>query len=609
MFGHHHQSSATTASTSKLNDSNAVAAEETNNINQEALEAARRVGAHAYKLEGLKPGEKLCYIEIGCSGDGGAKQQEVADLIAKKEKAFKDTGKKIHFKLLLGDIIYKHGARSPQDIRIAERITQKYTGPVFGVPGNHDAGICITSSRMDKNPREVILNLVAATYVPDAQFPTVADKCNVFEAPKIKDVPTDDDFINIDLGKKYEVQRKTININQLPQFNMPNTFYSLHTDLEEIFVVDSNTLAEDFINWIEWNNNNKVVSLNPNNQIPFLIEEYKNAIENNRETSFKMHQLPKTTGERSHHFDTGNYLYPVQIQHLKEILKTDCDSHNQLIGLIFQHLNISVKNASGAHDHYLELRQEKDYFQIVSGGGGSKEKQQLCNNQSHPDIKLSISKHGFVINHGNEVQLYTTDGWEIAYDRNKKDFIYDDTIPISTKILRNCILQACENYIDELKQTELKKKEYEKNAETLEKNCTENTTAYSSLYSNVTLFLGSTVQAGMKVGKKALKTFTPYNFDLNKEQEIASVYELRAYFNQHTLDPKKIEIDLTKWKTRFSNQSFYAKLRKFLKNNLNSQEFKDILNIFTSKSLNESNESNQNPSSSSTVSTLNYSPT
>ena len=270
-------------------------------IENEALKAAREVGPHAYKLEGLAPNEDLCYIEIGCGGDGSEAQQKVADLINAKIKELSDAGKKVHFLILLGDNIYPHGASSPFDKVFAERIENMYHTKVICVPGNHDGDIQNPLVRRSYNPREVILNETAHHYIPKGdKFPTPAAKRKFWEEEKQTEIPEEDEeikaFVKVNNDKNYRVPRKTLNFEDSQDYIMPNTVYSLHTEREELFIVDSNMLAEDFINWTDWKDNQ--ASLHPKNQVPFLIAEYEDAIINGRKALFKMHQLPITTGER-----------------------------------------------------------------------------------------------------------------------------------------------------------------------------------------------------------------------------------------------------------------------------------------------------------------------
>ena len=91
--------------------------------------------------------------------------------------------------------------------------------------------------------------------------------------------------------------------------------------------------------------------------------------------------------------------------------------------MIFEKIGIELTDASGAHDHYMELYDDGKYLQLVSGGGGSEHKQQLVSHQYHPHIKFSMSQHGYTLNCGNQVQFFTTRRFlELTYDKAKHDF-------------------------------------------------------------------------------------------------------------------------------------------------------------------------------------------
>jgi Calcineurin-like phosphoesterase len=522
-----------------------------------ALKAAREVGPHAYKLSGLSPGEDLCYIEIGCGGDNSPSQDEVARLIDAKVKKFNKADRKIHFMILLGDNIYPAGASSPYDEKFKQYIEDKYHLKKFAIAGNHDCGIHIFSNRYDKDPRDVLLNARAHTFTPEGEkFPTTESKQQFFQEkkPVVTEKKEEDlGFVIIENDENYHVPRTTLDINALPDnCNMPCHCFSLYTDKEEIFFVDSNTLAEDFINWIDKNQ-----TLRKDNQIPFLIEEYKDAIKNKRTICFKMHQLPKTTGERYFISDTHNYYYPEKIKRLQEILETTSDFHNDFINFIFKYIGINITHASGAHDHFMEIRDEGNYLQIVSGGGGSKERQQIQTNLFHPAIKFNVDHHGFTMHCGPLVYMFTTKGLEVIYDKNKHDFIYPKC-PIY--LLRMCILQACDNYIAFLKEKEEKELKPKNNH-------TQNGHSWMTSFG---LFCEKTWTFGSKGINKLSKKFAGYDFKHHRNQEIASVYEMMAAFSQVTLDDEKIMTYFTLWKKDYEKTFFYTALKEHLKHNLNA---------------------------------------
>lgn len=559
-------------------------------IENEALKAAREVGPHAYKLEGLAADEDLCYIEIGCGGDGSEEQIKVANLINAKIKELSDAGKKVHFLILLGDNIYPNGASSPFDKAFTERIENMYHTKVICVPGNHDGDIQNPLIRRSYNPREVILNETAHNYVPEGdKFPTVAAKRKFWEEEKQAEVPDEDEeieaFVKISNDKNYRVQRKIVNYHELQNYIMPNTVDSYYTEREELFIVDSNMLAEDFINWTDWKDNQ--ASLHPKNQIPFLIAEYEDAKKHGRKTLFKMHQLPITTGERGleNKTDTSFYIPSVvQVTRLKKLLETTSESHNEFIRLIFKKIEIELPEASGAHDHYMELYDDGKYLQIVSGGGGSEHKQQLVSHLHHPNIKFSVSQHGYTLNCGNQIQFFTTDDFEptlkltleLTYDKAKHTFIYAEDEDNFSKTLRPIVLTACDKHITELQEVELEQKKTAKEHKIKAEN---NPGIISSMCNGVGFYFSKS----MHLSAKAIKKISGYNFNYNSEQEIASVYKMMAFFNQHKLDKNKVLSYLAKWKNTYEGRMFYTEFKEFVKEHLDAEKFPEIFEMLKSK--------------------------
>ncbi len=295
----------------------------------------------AHLENALKQGTDFRFFILGCEGNAKKNQIRVAELMS--EIAL-DPANRPDFILLLGDNFYDHGVNSAEDEMFRTHFEEIYGRrslairdiPCFVILGNHDENIH-KKHMWKKQGIEVGMHQVVHSYLEDPEV-----------------------YVN-----------STLDLDQLPKWNMPARAYSLRFADTEIFCIDSNTYALEFLAA-----QNGDVSLT--NQTVWLETKVKEAQANGRKVMLALHHPLVTQGKRAFISDLNLYLSKEKFQELKELLPnvTQDFSYNALLNEIIKKQELIFNAVLSAHDHYqayynnVLVESKHRLCQITAGGGG-----------------------------------------------------------------------------------------------------------------------------------------------------------------------------------------------------------------------------------------------
>lgn len=479
-----------------------------------AKAAVREVGPRVYTIEDIEDGKENFYV-FGCQGNGSESQREVAKLMDKI--AAKTPDQKPQFILILGDNIYDWGVDSPFDPGFNKCFHDIYGNkeygaicniPYFLILGNHDANLHSLSFRSNNPTGEATsINEVAHTYTYlfDEKYKDIAEKRKFYE-------------------------QSTLNLKDLPQWNMPYFYYSVIAGKTQLFCLDSNFLAKDFLDYL----NNKIgnkIGPEKKNQTAWLKAEYEKAKQAGKKIIFALHHPPYTSGKRAFpdEYDSGHYLTQEQIASLNQELKLNTRSYNELIGHIFTRLGLKPDKVLAAHDHFISYYYKNggtELCQLTCGGGGG-DLQTRESFVEHPHVKCHLMKYGFARINKDGVDIHTTAGQHLKFDNNHQ-IVREKSDDPQVEMLRDFILVACDDYLFSLKELEQQKKKEQ------EQGNTENDpdkTVNTKTVNNSGLF--NSFYSGAKKIKNKLVRY--WYHDENKVREIVCVHDIIAYLNQPQL--------------------------------------------------------------------------
>lgn len=283
------------------------------------------------------------FIVFGCQGNAKEDQKRVAALI--NAELAKDPLHKPDFILILGDNFYDNGVSGPLDEMFKTHFDDIYAGketeigkiPCFVILGNHDENF----HKLHYGPQgiEVGLHQVIHSY----------------------------------LDNHLLYQQRVLDLDHLPNWNMPARAYSLFCQDTEIFCIDSSLYALDYLRA-------KHGDRRLTNQTVWLEKKVKQAQAAGRKVILASHHSLVTQGKRAFQADLDVYLSKTMIETFKELLpgfKEDI-SYNALLNNIITHEQGLVFNSIvSAHDHFqayynnnAERDSEKFISQLTAGGGG-----------------------------------------------------------------------------------------------------------------------------------------------------------------------------------------------------------------------------------------------
>jgi len=408
------------------------------------------------------------FFTFGCQGDGNAAQLDVAK---KMNTVLSDPNvQPPDFILLLGDNFYDYGVSSADDNIFKTNFYDIYSRPELGhlrkIPcfvllGNHDENIhklgknintvgnMVLGSTMEKGVHRG-MHQVAHSYFPhDERYKTTEQLKELYRSH------TDDDSI-IDL-----------NLNELPNWNMPNRIYSLICENTQIFCIDSNTYVSDYLS--VWKGDN-----NKYNQVLWLQREVNKARKEGRQVILALHHPIITPGKRAFESDIDLYFSEEEIKSdtfrscflsLLFEMKGKQPSYNQLMHETLKKQQLEFDLILTAHDHdmyYYNNKNTQDKYklcQVTSGGGGGK----LQNREDfskQKNLGCFLKTHGFTevncpANEPIEFFLHS-----LPKAENEQGFLLhfnsDDPIPIKNEIdkdseairkLYSAVKNAIENYL------------------------------------------------------------------------------------------------------------------------------------------------------------------
>lgn len=360
----------------------------------EAIEAAKTAAyatsPRTYILETPPLGQKINFLVFGCQGNAKEEQKRTAALMNQMAKEVK-----ADFYIVLGDNFYDEGVATPDDPAFDSHFYQIYANPLtvphlaslpgFVIQGNHDQGrwktgeykqqILSTAGLSSTRLKGVDLgmNQVAHTYYGNASA-----KVALYQASPLK-------------------------LNKLPPWNMPSRYYSLICGNLEIFMIDSNTYASDYLKYI------KDDDITNDNQARWLKERMADATAASRTVMLALHHPLFTPGKRAYNSDISLYLNEQEINEITSQFSTLFSNpvitppYNRLLREIFKRQAFVFDTVFAAHDHSLSYfnnsetcTQPEDYLcQIISAGGGGHLQERISFEQQE-NMGCFLKKHGAV---------------------------------------------------------------------------------------------------------------------------------------------------------------------------------------------------------------------
>jgi len=330
--------------------------------------------------ERLSQKKDLKFFILGCQGNAKKNQKKVAELMS--EIAL-DPANKPDFILLLGDNFYDYGVHSPDDEMFQTHFEKIYGKrclairdiPCFVILGNHDENIHKMHMGI-KQGVEVGMNQVVHSYLDDPQ---------VYASP-------------------------TLDLDHLPKWNMPARAYSLRFADKEIFCIDSNTYAMDYLAAQQGD-----TSLT--NQAVWLETKVKQAQAEGRKVMLALHHPLVTQGKRAFISDLDLYMPQEAVAEMKKFLPgfTQDFSYNALLNEIIKKQGLIFSAVMSAHDHYqayynnILVESKHRICQITAGGGGG-------GSHSRKQFQTQSEMGYFIKGHGVTLVKAEIDTPEIKFD-------------------------------------------------------------------------------------------------------------------------------------------------------------------------------------------------
>ncbi len=370
-----------------------------------AKSAAYAAPPRTYILEPPEPGQKLNFLVFGCQGNAKREQELAA-------KQMNDMARKYGalFYLVLGDNFYDEGVNSPDDPAFqthyyniyANRRSVPYLAglPGWVIQGNHDQARYKMGEFKEKiglsgelKGKDLGMNQVAHSYYGDTET------------------------------RKQLYQKTSLKLGELPAWNMPSRYYSLIYENLEIFMIDSNTYASDYLAV------KRDESTSYDNQARWLSRKIAEAKTADRTVMLALHHPLFTPGKRAYNSDISLYLDEREISEAREQFSalfrnaspqpphrhsssthaaastytSDTPPYNALLWEIFKRQKLVFDAVFAAHDHSLSYFNnsetcpiEQDYLcQVISAGAGGSLQQRRCFKQQQ-SVGCFQRKHGAV---------------------------------------------------------------------------------------------------------------------------------------------------------------------------------------------------------------------
>lgn len=396
-----------------------------------AIHAVKKVGPRVYSLTN-HTNKTLRFAVLGCQGDKSDEQTTVANLM----NQFDD----LDFLTFLGDNFYKRGPGSPDGPMFQTHFYEKYATkerknllgkPKFLAIGNHDGDYCRENLLYLLVGQEIEIQEAAHSYMPDNQFKTVEEKIKLYS-------------------------NDTLDIKQLPEWNMPYFYYSLIIGNVQLFFINSNSYVKDYIALCK-----KGDQVDPTNQALWLKTEIEKAKKSGKRILLFQHNPLVTCGKRTNKPDTDLYLSNDDINFLKEIKlipeNTLSPGYDQILSAIYEKQELSSDQGLitfVAHDHAMGFRKQNQTIQVNSGAGGERKLQDRVSFADQKNQGCYIKRHGFVIVSCDkddpkkiEFDFHTIDGKHLKFTDASSQPVRKKSNDNNVENLRDIILKACETYI------------------------------------------------------------------------------------------------------------------------------------------------------------------
>lgn len=478
---------------------NNISPEFESKANLKAKKAVEIVGPHVYRIHHPNPNEKITrFFVLGCHGTGEQDQVNTAKLM--NDIASLSADHKPSFILFLGDNVYDYGTQAPDDDQFNtchHNIYDDRTLPIiaitpkFMILGNHDENfsakpkLAFNANKswfgipLSIQGRDIGINEVAHTYLGHTK-----KKIGLFT-------------------------KDNLDPQSLSSWVMPYYYYSIITGNTQIFCIDSNTYAKDYLELRQG-------TAKPRNQAAWLATEYENARAASRQVMIALHHPLYTAGKRAfpEKYDSKHYLTDAEIQDLNVFLGTQTYSYNQLLSGILERQEIDFDLVLPAHDHliqYLNNAENADtpLRQFTCGGGGGK-LQARERFEQHPYVGCHFQHHGFGMitcdadKPGYLLDIHTSEGHHLRFNEKNHRPLCLPGQDSQAEQLRNAIHPVCDDYLDDLK----------KNEKPIRENYKE-----------------SSWVSAIKVG---LTMYADYmHHDHAKTQNIKAVHDILGYLDQH----------------------------------------------------------------------------
>lgn len=450
---------------------------------QQALADANHASPRVITITNL-PRPKLNFCVLGCHGSPGQGPKDVAAEIDRIVAAHPEL--KIDFFVILGDNFYPDGVFNPVDPRFETQFHQIFGNeklkniantPCIIVLGNHDGGHSTETHLKSYVPYNNVILGTNPHHGQEAEKQQVAHSMmrHPSDSPALKET------------KAALFQRDAIDYQLLPQHIMPYYFHSWVIGNVQLFGLNSNTYAKDYLQHL-YNLTHDQPNKGPVNQAEWFEREALTAKIHGRSIMIAQHHPLFTTGKRLYPsgWDAKHYLTPREITMLEKILKlsptapdflekvrnifrdTPEKSHSfsknanynkMLTTIMCEFQKITPHMITTAHDHSLYYynnkpsdKPEPKLCEVVSGAGGNDELQpRLFFGDKH--LASFTREYGFAIvstdtmNATNyDIHLFTNRGFHLQYTSDSPEPKRDKNPDERIEIIRKLVLTACEQY-------------------------------------------------------------------------------------------------------------------------------------------------------------------
>lgn len=445
--------------------SNPMPSEDDLNSKLDPIKTAYEVGPHVYQLINHHSDE-LTFFAEGCGGVPGEKQKKVAsrmDGVA----AFKPPA----FFLGCGDNFYHDGVTDYRDSRFTTQYHDTYGDPLLEhlapVPGfiglgNHDGR---------RHKWEQLLTSYTPTFIRTP--PQTGEVVEVNQVAHSYTTQPNDKNINVSKCELYSSE--TLDITNLPKWNMPFFYYSIICEKVQIFVLNSNSYVSDWLKKEKLSEKKESdlaaevldfsipLEKNCKNQATWFETECKKAKLAGRTVIVVMHHPLFTASVRHFQYkgDAELYLTPDELKEANERLNQPVESriYNEILRKVFQTQEILMDMVIAAHDHslyyynnILDIDSPYKICQVVTGGGGG-DLQDRMNFQNHKNLGGFLKQTGFIAITCNKyhpelitIEIFTTENHYLKFTNKDPIPVREPSLDNRIEIIRELILEACDEY-------------------------------------------------------------------------------------------------------------------------------------------------------------------